>query len=253
VTDKAGGAPWQRKLLAGTFGLATHASFLAAVTAMFAALYGGLTLGRGRLHGEAALLANLALALQFPLLHSFLLSDHGRALLARLGTRRFGRELAPTSYAGIAALQILTTFTLWSPSGTVWWEPHGTGLLLATLAYLGAWAFLGRALLDGGLGLQTGWIGWTAVWRGARVAFPPMADGGLFALCRQPIYLGFALTLWSGPVWTPDRLLLALVWSAYCVLGPLHKERRYERLHGAAFVAYRARVPYMLPRRRRDA
>ena len=39
-----------------------------------------------------------------------------------------------------------------------------------------AWLFLGKALLDGGLGLQTGWIGWSAVWRGRRLQFPPLAQ-----------------------------------------------------------------------------
>lgn len=68
----------------------------------------------------------------------------------------------------------------------------------------------------------------------------------MFAVCRQPIYLGFALTLWTGPIWTPDRLLLATIWSSYCVLGPLHEERRYLRLHGEAFARYQQRMPYML-------
>lgn len=76
--------------------------------------------------------------------------------------------------------------------------------------------------------------------------FPPLAQRGLFAVCRQPIYLGFALTLWTGPIWTPDRLLLATIWSSYCVLGPLHEERRYLRLHGEAFARYQQRMPYML-------
>lgn len=241
-----------RKLLALVVGLSCHGTFLAAVTTMFVALHGGLLTGRGRLAGSTGTVANAALALQFPLLHSFLLTRRGRALLARLWPARFGRDLVPTSYAWIAALQILAAFVLWSPSGTVWLRPTGTLLWTWTGLFLGAWAFLGKAIADGGLGLQTGWIGWSAVWRGQRVAFPPPATGGLFACCRQPIYLGFALTLWTGPVWTPDRLLLALIWTAYCLVGPLHKERRYLGLH-PAFAEYRARVPYMIPRLRRPA
>ena len=69
-----------------------------------------------------------------------------------------------------------------------------------------------------------------------------------FAACRQPIYLGFALTLWTGPVWTPDRLVLALPWTLYCLVGPLWKERRFAALHGDRFDAYRQRVPYIVPR-----
>jgi protein-S-isoprenylcysteine O-methyltransferase Ste14 len=82
------------------------------------------------------------------------------------------------------------------------------------------------------------------------VRFPGLATRGLFAACRQPIYLGFALTLWTGPVWTPDHLLLAVLWSTYCLLGPLLKEKRFLRFHGAEFAAYRRAVPYMLPVKR---
>lgn len=238
---------WRRRALAGGMGLLGHGTFLVAVSAMFLGLHQGLTGGRLRLHGAHGLALNVLLALQFPLVHSFLLTARGRGFLARcLG--RHGRTLAPTTYAWSAALQILATFTLWSPSGTVWWEPRGSALLAMNALYAAAWLFLGKALLDGGLGLQTGWIGWTAVWRGRRLQFPPLARHGLFAVCRQPIYLGFALTLWTGPVWTPDRVLLASIWSMYCLLGPLLKERRYLRQHGEAFASYQRDVPYMLPR-----
>lgn len=252
-SDAAAEPAWRRRALAALLGFLCHGTFLVAVTAMFLGLHDGLTAGVLRLSGNAGLALNTLLALQFPLLHSFLLTQRGRALLGRLAGRRHGRTLTPTTYAWSAALQILATFTLWSPSGTVWWEPTGGALVAMNALYGAAWLFLGRALLDGGLGLQTGWIGWTAVWRDRRVEFPPLSRQGLFAACRQPIYLGFALTLWSGPVWTPDRLLLASIWSAYCVLGPLHKERRYLRQHGAAFARYRRSVPYMLPLGRRAA
>lgn len=66
---------------------------------------------------------------------------------------------------------------------------------------------------------------------------------------RQPIYLGFALVLWTAPVWSLDSSLLALAWSGYCVLGPIHKERRFAQRYGSTFATYRARVPYFFPRR----
>lgn len=244
---------WRRRLFALTAGGLCHGTFLAAVTAMFLGLHDGLASGGLHLTGSTRLALDLLLALQFPLLHSLLLGTRGRAWLARLMGARHGRTLAPTTYAWIAAVQILATFTLWSPSGTVWWAAQGPARLAMNALYAAAWLFLGKALLDGGLGLQTGWIGWTALWRGQRARFPALAQHGLFALCRQPIYLGFALTLWTGPVVTPDRMLLASIWSAYCALGPLHKERRYLRLHGPAFEFYQRRVPYMLPWRGRSA
>lgn len=230
------------------FGALCHGGFLAAVSALAHGLSTGLRSGRGTLHGGTALLANGALALQFPLLHSALITRRGRLLLGRLAPARLGPALAPTTYALLASVQIGSTFLLWSPSGRVLWEPAGAARALHLALYAGAWLFLGKALLDAGLGLQTGWIGWNAVWRGREVAYPGLPVQGLFSRCRQPIYLGFALVLWTAPGWTPDRVVLAALWSTYCVLGPVHKERRFRAIYGKQFDTYRERVPYLFPR-----
>lgn len=230
------------------FGIVTHATFLGAITVMFVALHGGMTIGLGGLTGARAWIADLALLLAFPLLHSFLLTRPGRTLLARLGGRRLGLDLVSTSYALVASLQLLAVFLAWSPLGQAWFEPSGLLWWVWTLVFACAWVFLGKAILDGGILLQTGALGWLAVLRGKRPEYGPLRTTGLFLRCRQPIYLGFALTLWTGPTWTPDHLLIACSWTTYCVLGPLLKEARFLRWHGAEFAAYRARVPYLLPR-----
>jgi protein-S-isoprenylcysteine O-methyltransferase Ste14 len=74
-----------------------------------------------------------------------------------------------------------------------------------------------------------------------------MPTAGLFRLVRQPIYVAFALTLWTVPTWTPDQFVLAVVLTGYCVAGPALKEARYRRLYGRRFDAYRRLVPYWLP------
>lgn len=238
----------QRRLLAVAYGLLCHGTFLVAIACMAVGLYTGLESGLGQLTGTARLFANGLLVVQFPLVHSFLLSGDGRRLLSKAAPRGLGRTLSPTTFAWVASLQLLATFLLWSPSGVELGRPEGLAYDLNLACFLGAWLFLGKALMDAGLGLQTGWIGWTAAWRGDAPRYPGLPDRGLFSRCRQPIYLGFALTLLTGPVWTPDRLALAIVWGVYCGVGPLHKERRFAALHGDAFRAYQARVPYILPR-----
>ena len=60
-------------------------------------------------------------------------------------------------------------------------------------------------------------------------------------------YESIALTLWTVPVWTPDQLALAMLFTAYCLFAPKFKEARFEKRYGARFRAYRARVPYALP------
>jgi hypothetical protein len=105
-------------------------------------------------------------------------------------------------------------------------------------------------MADAGLDVQTGYHGWGAVSRGRKPVFRDFAPRGSFRWVRQPVYVAFALTLWTGPVWTIDHLLIASVWTIYCVLAPRHKERRYSQRYGERFTHYRGLVPYWIPRRR---
>lgn len=238
----------RRRAVALGYGVLCHGLFLVAVTLMTCGLATGMQSGFGRLRGGAAVAANTLLLLQFPIVHSLLLTRRGMRSLGRLAPSDVARSMAPTTYAFLAALQIATTFACWSPSGVVLWRPEGVAFAVHLLAFAAAWAFLGKALLDAGLGLQTGWIGWTSVWKGHLPRYPGLPERGLFSCIRQPIYVGFALVLWTGPRWTPDHLAIAIVWSAYCAIGPLHKERRFAALYGEDFEAYRRRVPYLLPK-----
>jgi protein-S-isoprenylcysteine O-methyltransferase Ste14 len=241
-------SPRARKAVAIAYGVVTHAAFVAAVATMIAALYDGLRFGQGPLRGPWAWLANTALVAQFPLLHSYLLTPAGQRWLARLAPRELARDLAPTTFALVASGQLLATFALWSPSGVVLDDAHGASLWLFRGAFAASWIFLLKALTDAGLGVQTGFVGWSAVLRGRRPQFGEFPTHGLFQVCRQPVYLGFALTLWTGPVHTLDGLVLALTWTTYCVAAPLHKELRYLGRYGERFARYRERVPYFVPR-----
>lgn len=229
-------------------GALCHAAFVLAVGSMAWSLITGLQNGIGRAPGAFAVLANVALVLQFPIAHSFLLSSRGRPWLVRLSPVGSGKALAISTYVFLGSLQLLTTFWLWTPSGIVWHAPHGAIGALQWAAFAASWLFLVKALADAGLGVQSGAAGWWAMLRGRPVAYGPMPTGGLFASCRQPIYLGFALVLWTAPSWSPDWLALAIGWSTYCVVGPRLKEARWERMFGEQFREYRATVPYLLPR-----
>lgn len=240
----------RRRALALAAGVVCHLSFAGAVATMAWGIAGGMQLGVGRLSGGWALAADALLLAQFPLLHSWLLTRGGGRLLARVGPASTGGVLATTAFATIASWQVAATFLLWSPLGELVLRPDGAALWLHWGAFAAAWLVLLRALHEADLRLQTGALGWTALWRGRAPRFAPFPRRGLFARCRQPIYLGFALVLWTGPTWTLDRVLLGLSWGAYCVVGPRFKERRLLRRHGPEYADYRARVPYLLPRAR---
>ncbi len=235
------------RLFALAYGCVAHAAFAAAVAVMAWSLWIGLQGGLGRIHGVAAIASNTALAAQFPLLHSFLLTDRGRRVLRRLAPWGRGR-LQTTTYALVASIQLMAAFLLWSPSGVTWHRAEGVLLVAHALLFVAAWAFLVKALWDAGLSLQTGAAGWSAIVAGREVRYGDMPVDGLFRTCRQPIYLGFALVLITAPCWSLDWITLCVGWCSYCVLGPLLKERRWRRSYGERFLRYRSEVPYMIPR-----
>ena len=235
-----------RIALALTLGVLCHTAFAAGVLAMIVAMFFGLSESLGAVPWPWAALTNAALILQFPLAHSLLLTGRGGRLLARLGPH--GVTLATTTYAIIASLQLLALFALWTPSGVVWWRADGWAFWALTMAYGASWLLLLKASFDAGAEVQSGALGWLSLLARIRPIFPDMPTQGLFRLIRQPIYVAFTLTLWTVPVWTPDQLALAISLTAYCLLAPRLKERRFAARYGDRFDRYRAAVPYALPR-----
>jgi protein-S-isoprenylcysteine O-methyltransferase Ste14 len=240
-----------RIALAVAYGGVCHAVFAVAVIAMIVAMFFGMSESLGRVPAPWYILANALLILQFPLAHSVLLTARGRAFLARLAPRPYGATLATTTYAIIASAQLAALFILWTPSGIVWWRAEGAAFWVLCTAYAFAWLILIKASYDAGAEVQSGALGWMSLVQKIRPRFPDMPETGLFRVIRQPIYVGFALTLWTVPVWTPDQLALALGYTAYCLLAPRLKERRFAALYGDRFRRYQTRTPYILPRLRR--
>lgn len=214
---------------------------------MITMMYFGMSGSLGRLEPPWRWTANGALLLQFPVVHSLLLTNGGRALLARLAPTGFGGRLVTTTYVILSSVSVFALFALWSPTGIIWWQAQGAVLALMTGLYACAWLLLVKAIADAGLALQTGHLGWWALLNDRKPVYPPMPEGGLFRYSRQPIYVAFALTLWTTPTWTPDQLVVAITLTLYCLVGPMLKEGRFQRAYGPSFDLYRRRVPYWLP------
>lgn len=236
-----------RIALALALGVLCHTLFAAGVLAMIVAMFFGLSESLGAVPWPWAALANAALIVQFPLAHSLLLTGPGGRLLARLIPGPHGPTLATTTYAIIASAQLLALFALWTPSGIVWWRAEGAVFWVVTAAYGASWLILLKASFDAGAEVQSGALGWMSLMARIRPVFPDRPTQGLFRLIRQPIYVAFALTPWTVPVWTPDQLVLAICFTTYCVLAPRLKERRLAARYGARFDRYRTEVPYMIP------
>jgi methanethiol S-methyltransferase len=229
-------------------GLLCHATFAAGVLSMIGMMFFGLSESFGTVPWPMAALANAALIMQFPMAHSVLLTGPGGRLLTRLIPGPHGKTLATTTYAIIASAQLLALFVLWTPSGIVWWRAEGAVFWAVVAAYGASWLILLKASFDAGAEVQSGALGWMSLMARIRPVFPDMPTQGLFRVIRQPVYVAFTLTLWTVPVWTPDQLVLAISFTAYCLLAPRLKERRFAARYGSRFDHYRAAVPYAVPR-----
>ena len=236
-----------QRAIALAYGVTCHVIFVASVGLMIFHMYFGMSLSLGNLSAPWSWIINALLLLQFPLAHSFLLSGKGRAILLRFAPQAFARELSTTTYVIIASLQVFLLFNFWTFSGITWWQSTGAAFVILVVLYAASWLLLGLAILNAGITLQTGFLGWWAVLKNRKPVFPGMPMRGLFRWSRQPIYLAFACTVWTVPNWTPDQLVIAVVLTGYCLIGPLFKEARFLKIYGAAFADYQSTHPYWLP------
>lgn len=238
----------QRIILAFVYGITCHCVFAVAVISMIAAMYFGMSQSMGRVPAPWSIGANLFLVLQFPIVHSVLLTLRGSPVLKRLAPRAHAQTLSSTTFAIIASAQLFALFVFWTPSGFVWWRAEGFIYWGLCFAYGTSWLLLMKASYDAGAEVQSGALGWMSLAANKKPVYPDMPENGLFRFIRQPIYLSFALTTWTVPIWTPDQLVLAITLTAYCLIAPIFKERRFAQRYGERFAAYKARIPYMVPR-----
>lgn len=231
------------RALALIIGIIGHLLFFAAVGLMAYSLYWGLTKPIFS-SGDYFLLVNAALLVAFPVGHSLLLSTAGRRILASLLPASIGKVMVTTTFALISSLQVGLFFSMWTPIGEVWFEPHGLLRGVFGAVYAISWLGLIVSIYESGIGLQTGAIGWLAVLNNRKPKYPPLPTAGLHGRCRHPIYQSFLMILVTGPVWGLDHLIVAIVWGLYCLIGPIFKEQRLRAAHGQAYSAYSSRVPY---------
>ena len=241
-------SPRHRVILCLSYAVVCHSLFAISVMAMIGMMYFGMSQSFGTVPTPYGYLINIILLAQFALGHSFLLSTQGRAIISKLAPYGWGQDMATTTFASISGLQLLLLFTLWTPTGIVWWQATDGALWVITALYAASWLLLVKASFDAGVEVQSGLLGWGSAILGRKPVYPDMPTRGLFRFTRQPIYLSFALTLWTVPTLTPDQLILATVLSSYCYFGPMLKERRFARTFGSRFEAYRESVPYWWPR-----
>jgi protein-S-isoprenylcysteine O-methyltransferase Ste14 len=211
---------------------------------MFMGLLGGMNSDVPATSLGSALVTDIILLAQFPVIHTLLLRPAGRRFLASLFPGELGKHLITTTFVIAASLQLLILFLLWSHIGTSQWEPSGTLRAIWIGAYATSWALLAITMTNAGLSTQMGYLGWTAVFRGQSPQYPTFPKHGFHKICRHPVYFSMALVSCTGPIWNFDHALITVVFLTYCVLGPKAKEHRLLATHGPEFEKYLRETPF---------
>lgn len=237
----------KRWIIAFLYGLMCHVIFTVSVITMLVAMFFGMSQSFGKIPNPYSYFFNLLLLLQFPIAHSFLLSSLGKKYLLCFSPKQYSKTLATTIFALLASIQLFLLFLCWTPTKIIIWEASGTSYFLMCTLYTFSWLLLIWASIDAGAELQSGALGWMSLAQNKDPKFPDLPTFGLFKFIRQPIYASFALTTWTTPNWTLDQLLIAVVFTVYCVVAPKFKEKRLEKRFGDKFTNYKSKVPYMIP------
>ena len=235
------------KIIALIYGFTCHSTFFLAGSSMIWVLYNGFTVSFGYFNFPFNIISNFFLLIQFPLLHSFLLSCSGRKILRLFSPKNFAKTLETTNYAIIASIQLLLLFLLWSPSNIIFYDLKYPYNIFNSLLFVLSWILLTISSFQAGYQVQTGSLGWTSMFFFRKPVFPPMPTKGFFKFIRHPIYFSFCLVLWTPPTMTLDLFLVALTYSLYCFFAPRFKEKRFVKIYGKSFVNYKKNTPYFFP------
>jgi len=191
-----------------------------------------------------AAIIDLALILGFGLQHS---------VMARIGFKAWLKRHLPESaersvYVLLASLMLMLMFWQWHPiGGNVWAANSAAGQAIAWMVF--ALGF-GLVLLSTFLIDHFDLFGLKQVlrqFRGQPAAKASFVTPFLYRLVRHPLYLGFILAFWGGPVMSAGHLLFAASMSAYILVAIRFEERDLVRQLGERYVAYRERVPMLIP------
>ena len=193
-----------------------------------------------------ALGVDLALIALFGVQHS---------VMARQGFKRWWAGIVPPvverSTFVVATCGVLgLMFWLWLPiaSPVVWRVEQGAGVALLWSGFGLGWLMAGVStfLLNHFelFGLEQVFTRLT----GRAPAAQRFRTPFLYRAVRHPLYLGMLLGFWSVPVMTAGRLLFAVGFSVYVLIGIAFEERDLVRQFGDRYRRYREQVGMLLPR-----
>jgi protein-S-isoprenylcysteine O-methyltransferase Ste14 len=201
--------------------------------------------GPARMTTSWAVAIDLALLLLFAAQHSVMARRPAKSWLRR----RVPAELERTTYVLATNLCLALLLALWQPWDQLIWQVEGvTAYALWALCAAG-WVLAIAATFAVDhlelIGLRQ--AGWGAASRSAVSAPEALKVSGLHAIVRHPLMTGLVLAFWATPRMSAPHLLFAVAATGYVAVGLAFEERDLRRTFGAAYDAYAARVPAVVP------
>lgn len=190
-----------------------------------------------------AILVNLALLSAFALQHSIM----ARPAFKRWWTQFVAPPIERATFVLAASLLLFAICLGWRALPQAVWHVDGTAALVLQALF---WAGWGIVLAATFMISHFELFGLRQVWlhaRGCPHMAPRYVERFLYRFVRHPIMLGFLIAFWATPVMSVGHLLFAVVTTLYILVALQLEERDLVREHGAAYEAYRERVPMLVP------
>jgi methanethiol S-methyltransferase len=191
-----------------------------------------------------ALVTDLLLLGVFAVQHSLMARPAFKAVWTRLVPRTVERS----TYVLLSSAALVLLFWKWQVMPAVIWDvslPAGKALLQALFALGWLIVLLSTFMIN-----HFDLFGLRQVFlrlRGLDYTPLPFTQRALYRFVRHPIMLGFLIAFWATPHMSAGHLLFSIATSGYILVGIALEEHDLMKYHGAAYGAYRARVPMLLP------
>jgi protein-S-isoprenylcysteine O-methyltransferase Ste14 len=171
----------------------------------------------------------------FALHHSLFAREWAKHLVARVVPDRLIRSV----YVWVASLCLAAMCFAWVPVGGEFYRLTGwVSWLCAGVQLLGVWMTYYAVSAINALDLA-----------GIRSGKPEPVSlqvRGVYGVVRHPVYTGWVLMVFGTAHMTGDRLLFAVITSAYLVLAVPWEERSLVREFGPGYRNYQARVRWRI-------
>jgi protein-S-isoprenylcysteine O-methyltransferase Ste14 len=182
-----------------------------------------------------AILIDTALLSIFALHHSIFARPALKAAMARLVPERLIRSC----YVWVASLLLIAVCAWWQPVGSTVYRFSGVAAVpFIAVQLMGTWLIVRAVRAIRALELA-----------GIEAPRPRQGElqiAGAYRLVRHPLYLGWVLAVGGTAHMTGDRLLFAVVTTAYIAIAIPWEERGLVAEFGDAYQRYRRQVRWRL-------